>query len=321
MHPFTFGIYPGSAVGVPISDGGLITGPPDCPEHIVEALNDLQPVGKSLTVRAYVQYVGNGQSAWPTPDTPLQYITHSRKLDLVLCYRTNDDPLDNWVNYIRELIKQYGANLISLQITEEANSKEAGGDAVSPDVRRALVTGVIEAKKEILRQKLPVQVGFSTTPVFNPSDDFWPEIGRLGGSDFVSSLDYVALDFFPDVFMPLPPCLQLSDGVRGVLQQFRHVNMTQAAIPVTVPILIGENGWPTSPTRSYIRQAEVLEAIIRAVYAHRETFNITGYSYFNLRDTNSDNPYFFHQFGLLKDDYSPKPAYGLFKKLVEELSA
>lgn len=321
MHPFTFGIYPGSAVGVPESEGGLITGPPDRPEPILEALNELQPVHKSLVVRAYVQYIGQGQSAWPTPDHARQYVRQDRKLDLVLCYRTNNDPLDNWIRYIQEIIQQYGDDLISLQITEEANSKEAGGDAVSPDVRQALVTGIIEAKKEIRRLKLSVRVGFSTTPIFDLNDDFWPEIGRLGGQAFVDALDYVALDFFPDVFVPLPPTVQLSDGVRSVLNQFRHVNMAQAAIPFRVPILIGENGWPTSPTRSYERQAQILEAIIRAVYEQRETFNVIGYSYFNLRDTNSEDPYFFHQFGLLKDDYSPKPAYEVFKKLVAELSA
>ncbi|QDK82236.1 hypothetical protein EXU85_27940 [Spirosoma sp. KCTC 42546] len=320
MHPFTFGIYPGSAVGVPESEGGLITGPPDRPELILQVLNELQPTNKPFMVRAYVQYIGNGQSAWPTPDNALHYVTPNRKLDLVLCYRTSNDPLDKWVKYIREIIQQYGDNLTSLQITEEANSKEAGGDAVSPDVRQALVTGIIAAKKEIRRLKLSVWVGFSTTPIFDPNDDFWPEIGRLGGQPFVDALDYVALDFFPDVFVPLPPTVQLSDGVRAVLHQFRYVNMAHAAIPFRIPILIGENGWPTSPTRPYDRQAQLLEAIIRAVYEHRETFNVRGYSYFNLRDTNSENPYFFHQFGLLKDDYSPKPAYEIFKTLVAELS-
>lgn len=320
MQSFTFGIYPGSAVGIPASEGGLAIGSPDIASRICEALDDLQPQGKSFVVRAYVQYIGKGQSVWPTPEDARQYVSDTRKLDFVLCYRAIDDPLENWIRYIEETVQQYGSDLISLQITEEPNSKEAGGDAISPDVRPALIAGVLAAKEEIRRLGLSIRVGFSTTIIFDSNDDFWPEIGRLGGSAFVAALDYVALDFFPDVFVPLPPNVVLSDGVRGVLHQFRHVNLPKAGIPATLPIHIGENGWPTSPTRSYTRQAEILDAIIRAVYEHRETFNIRGYTYFNLRDTNSTNPDIFYQFGLLRDDYSPKPAYAAFKKLVAELS-
>ncbi|MBE7179244.1 MAG: hypothetical protein INR69_22775, partial [Mucilaginibacter polytrichastri] len=102
--------------------------------------------------------------------------------------------------------------------------------------------------------------------------------------------------------------------------QFRQINMPQAGIPDTVPICIGENGWPTNSTRSYERQAEALETIIRTVYAHRETFNISGYELFDLRDADSSQENIFYQFGLLRDDYAPKPAYNVFRKLVTELS-
>ncbi|MVM32974.1 hypothetical protein GO755_23235 [Spirosoma sp. HMF4905] len=314
MHPFTFGIYPGSALG---AEDGLLIGLPDIPERIQEALNDLQPDGKSFRVRAYIDR-DNVQGS--TPQHFEQYIAPNRKLDLVLCYRAIDEPFELWTDFIRRTIQQYGPNLATLQITEEANSTGPGGDGITPNVRAALVAGVLAAKTEIQRLGLPIGVGFSATISFNPADDFWTELGQLGGQSFVNALDYVALDFFPDVFVPLQPNVQLSDAVRAVLHQFRHVNMLQAGIPATVPMHIGENGWPTSPTRPYTRQAEVLETIIRTVYEQRETYNIACYELFDLRDANSSNPDIFYQFGLLRDDYSPKPAYGVFKELVAELS-
>ena len=318
MHRFTFGIYPGSATG---AEDGLAVGSPDSPERIWQALNDLQPANKPFVVRAYMPYVGNGNVLAITPENFEQYVGPNRKLDLVLPYRALDESIDMWTNFIRSTLQRYGPNLTTLQITEEANSTGPGGDGVTPNVRAALIAGVLAAKVEVERLHLPIGIGFSATINFNPADDFWPEIGRIGGQPFVDALDYVALDFFPDVFVPLPPNVNLSDGVRGVLHQFRQVNLPAAGIPATMPIHIGENGWPTNPTRSYARQAEVLETIIRAVHKYREEFNITKYELFDLRDADSSQDNIFYQFGLLRDDYSPKPAYKIFKQLVAELSA
>ncbi|UFH53947.1 hypothetical protein [Spirosoma sp. KNUC1025] len=317
MHAFTFGIYPGSATG---AEGGLVTGPADIPERILEALNDLQPAGKPFRVRAYMGYAGDGRVEATTPQNFRQYVGENRKLDLVLCYRAIDEPLDRWTDFIRATLQQYGPDLATLQITEEANSTGPGGDGITPNVRAALVAGVITAKAEVQRLGLSIGIGFSATINFNPADDFWQAIGQLGGHPFVDALDYVALDFFTDVFVPLPPEVAVSEAVRMVLHQFRYVNLVQAGIPETVPIIIGENGWPTNSTRSYERQAEVLEIVIRTVHAHRQTFTIIGYELFDLRDADSSQEDIFYQFGLLRDDYSPKFAYAVFRKLVHELS-
>ncbi|WP_338874832.1 hypothetical protein WBJ53_04345 [Spirosoma sp. SC4-14] len=318
MQPFSFGIYPGSATG---AESGLLTGLPDRPEAIISALNELQPVEKPFIVRAYMGYIGAGKVEAITPGNFLQYLAPNRKLDLVLCYRAIDDPFEVWTNFVRSIIRQYGADLTTLQITEEANSTGPGGDGITPNVRAALVAGVLAAKAEVQRLGLTIRIGFSATINFNPADDFWTDLLKIGGQPFVESLDYVALDFFADVFIPLPPNVQLEEAVRHVLHQFRNVSMAQAQIPATVPIYIGENGWPTSANRSCERQAEVLETIIRTIYDERQTFNIHRYELFNLRDADSSQDDIFYQFGILRDDYSQKPAYQVFQKLVTELTA
>jgi hypothetical protein len=52
---------------------------------------------------------------------------------------------------------------------------------------------------------------------------------------------------------------------------------------------------------------------VRTVYQHRQELNLTHYEYFDLRDTDSASTETF-QFGLLRDDYSPKPAFEVYRR-------
>lgn len=47
--------------------------------------------------------------------------------------------------------------------------------------------------------------------------------------------------------------------------------------------------------------------------------NIQEYELFGLRDADTSNQNMFYQFGLLKDDYSPKPSFYTYQKLINEL--
>lgn len=259
--------------------------------------------------------------ATSTPVAVEQYLHEGRKLDLVLSFRQPD--LDGWLTFIREAIHLYGSKLSTLQITEEANLTTVPTvDGCIPQVRQALVQGIIAAREEAQRQGLDIQIGFNAVPTFDPTNDFWPSLAALGGQPFLDALNYVGLDFFPDVFRPLAPDGvpgDLRTSVVGVLTHFRNVSLATASIPTGVPLHITENGWPTGPARSYERQATVIETIIRTIYEQRERFNITHYELFDLRDADSANPDLFFQFGLLRDDYSPKPAFERYCQLIAEL--
>jgi hypothetical protein len=318
-----FGIYPGGFAGS--SDGSNPAGPPDDPVRIHEALSRLQVGDPPFLVRGYLHYTGPlSPVKVGLPETPKaveQYIREGRKLDLVLCFR--QPVLDGWFAFIREAIQRYSTMLATLQITEEANvTTTPEVDGCIPQVREALVKGVLVAKEEVRRQGLDIQVGFNAAPSFDPSNEFWSSIGTLGGPSFLDALDYVGFDFFPDVFRPVAPDGAPGDlrrSVIAVLTHFRQVNMAAANIPFSVPIHITENGWPTGPTRPAERQADVLETVIRIIYEHRNQFNITHYECFSLRDADSPNPGLFCQFGLLRDDYTPKPAFERYRQLIVEL--
>ena len=328
---FVFGIYPGSAVGL---EPGLVKGKPDNPKEIMEALRILQGQKSSFLVRSYLHYIGDGKTSNHTPVNPVQYVRDGCKLNLVLCYQTDEEDLTGWKNIIKQLIQEYGSNLGSLQITEEANVQVPYLDGNFKNVRHALVQGIIVAKKEIKRQDLDVKVGFNSTPIFNPLDTFWKEISELADKPFHDSLDYVGFDFFPDVFKPIE-FSKLENAVTFVLKKFREHDLPSADIPFSVLIRITENGWSTGPDRPYEQQSKTIEAVVRTIYALKDELNISHYEYHQLRDAdssefqgdiNNNSEYNDaatllrqHKFGLLKDDYTPKPAFETYRKLIEEL--
>ncbi len=313
-----FGIYPGSGVGID-PGSGAISGAADDPAAIKTALDALQPDDRPFLVRGYMHYVGSGKRANTTPADMIQYVSGQRKLDLALCYRPPESDLGGWTDFIGDILAEYGPYLAKIQITEEPNNPHAatGGDGSSPDVLQAIIAGVLAAKEEIQKKGAAIEVGFNATLSFDPENSFWKAIARLSRPGFLEALDYVGLDFYPDVFRPLPPGVAIRDAVTGVLTHFRTVNVAAGGIPATVPIHITENGWPTSAARSYERQAAVIEEVIRAVDQKKAELNITHYEYFDLRDANSADPGL--QFGLLQDNYSPKPGFEVFRKLILEL--
>jgi hypothetical protein len=72
---------------------------------------------------------------------------------------------------------------------------------------------------------------------------------------------------------------------------------------------VEENGWPTFGARREDMQAQVADRMIRAASDFRGSYNVSDYRWFNLRDANSSDPAIAQHFGLLRDDYSEKPAF------------
>ena len=315
---FTFGIYPGALLG---SDIGIIHPvSPDRPEPITAALRQLQGNARTLLVRAYRPYAASLPRDVPsTPADPVRHLGQGRRLDLVLTYREPTGELDGWVEFVRAAVRRDGPYLDVLQLCEEPNLDLPSVDGSMPQVRDALIRGVIAAKEEALACGHDIAVGFNAVPTFDPADTFWKDLGAAVDERFHRSLDYVGLDFFPDVFRPLP-AEQLSSAVGAVATAFRKTDLPQAGIGPDVPIRICENGWPTGPERSEQRQAEVVEQVIRTLVGLRAELNLAGYSFFDLRDANSAGAGLFDRFGLLRDDYTPKPAFDTYRRLIQELT-
>ncbi|WP_435353140.1 hypothetical protein [Emticicia sp. SJ17W-69] len=314
-----FGIYPGSGVGIEMEGGsGLIKGKTDDPNQIHKGLHYLSG-SKPFLVRAYTQYVGFGIGKYLTPSNVEQYCNDNRKLDLAICYRTNDSNMDDWKSFIRKIITEYKDVLEKLQITEEPNNPDgaSGGDGGSLYVKQAIIEGILAAKEEIQHLGLDIQLGFNAVISFDPNDTFWKDMANLSSPAFVNALDYIGLDFYPGVFRPLPPNVSLKEAVKMVLSHFRNQNLVEAGIPQHIPLHITENGWPTNELRTEAQQAEAIEQIIKTVFEVRKALNITHYEFFDLRDCDILNNGL--QFGLMREDYTPKPAFNVFARTINEL--
>ena len=74
-------------------------------------------------------------------------------------------------------------------------------------------------------------------------------------------------------------------------------------------------------------QASALQQLVQATHDYSGTFHITDYRWFNLRDSTSPGqpgyavPVTFSSFGLLRDDYTQKPAFAAYHQLVGRIGA
>ncbi|WP_328907841.1 hypothetical protein OG230_35265 [Streptomyces sp. NBC_00234] len=318
-----FGIYPGGVTGD--DAGSLADGPPDDPARVSRALDHLQGrPGRPFLVRAYTAFTDDtrpgGPHATATPAAAARYAVRGRRLDLVAQYRSAAGDVDGYCVFLRELVEQYGGVTSTLQVTEEPNiTSNPTLDGYYPAVHEAIVRGVSAVKARALELgHTHLRVGFNTTPLFGPAASFVTDLTHRGGERFVADLDYVGLDFFPDVFRPVAAS-DLADAVEGLLRHHRDAVLTPAGLG-HLPLHITEHGWPTGPDRSPQRQADVVETVVRVVAARSQQLGLSGYTHFALRDADSAKPGLFHQFGLTTDDYAPKPAFTTMRTLVDRFS-
>ena len=246
-----------------------------------------------------------------------RFTWRGRKLDLVLSNWDRRGNLAGWIEFIENVIARYGPYIGCLQICEEPNLYEYPGDGRFGHAIESVLTGVRIAHQTLKHRALTARVGFNSIPCSDPNDGFWREMAQRVDNSFINSLDYVGLNFYPDVATPLAG--EMTTEVTSVLTRFREETLREAGIPDSVPIHICENGWPTGPGRYYTRQADLIEQMVRTVYHLRGELNITHYELFALRDVDTANPDPSRQFGILRDDYSEKPAFEMYRRLIAEL--
>jgi len=317
-EPFAFGVFPFGLAGGP---DGLASGPPDDFGHIRRLLRTLQGDGAPLLTRAYVGWSGSDATASALAQVT-ELLSTGLHWDLVLAYRDPQADIQGWAEFTARVVTEYGAHLDSIQVTGEANLTGIpdAGDGAYPCAAEALVHGVLGAAAAKERAGVPVAIGFAVVPEPDPAaGSFWPAVAELGGSAFAASIDYAGLDMYPDVFGGRIELGDLDASVDSILRMFRHHALPIAGIGSATAIRICENGWPTGPGRPEQRQAEVLDAVLRAVHARRRELNITHWELFALRDADSSRDSPFHQFGIVSDDYTPKPAFERLRQTIAEL--
>ena len=192
--------------------------------------------------------------------------------------------------------------------------------------------GVVAAKRESRRRGFDWQrIGFNYAwRTADPAVDaaVWDRVGALGGKRLRAATDYVGIDTYPGTFTPgillpgSPPIVDLGDAFIEGVAQLRECYMPKAGFKRSTPIRIEEIGYPTGPGRpDEAAQTRALKDLVRAAVAYRGTYGIETFNWFGLRDNNSKGPNFQSFFGLLRDDYAPKPAFAAYRRLIARYGA
>lgn len=317
--PLAIGVFP---FGLAAGPGGLATGPPDDFAEIRAALRELQGSGPPLITRAYLAWTGPDSTA-ATLRQVADFQATGLMWDLVLAYRDRGGDIESWCRFVAEVVRRFGDGLAAVQVTGEANltAIPGAGDGAFPRAVDALAAGVSAAAQAKHASRVSTAIGFAVVPEANPgAGTFWPALAAAAGRDFGTGVDYAGLDMYPDVFGGRVPLGAMDDTVAATLHTFRDLALPMAGIGSATPIRICETGWPTGPDRPEQRQADVLDAVLRSVHARRHQLNISQWELFALRDANSSNDNPLHQFGVLRDDYTPKPAFDRLRRTIAELT-
>jgi hypothetical protein len=329
-----FGIYPGGAAGT-VGPAGVTK--PEDPARRLAALDLLRAGGRPFVLHLYTSYTGPGgyTAAQQVGQEIAAYGRAGFQTELALGYRPADGgsaaDVAGFVEFVRGSLRSLGRKpgFASVQVTNEANVGGApnASDGYYKGAADALVKGVIAAKEAVRKDNIQrVKVGFNWAYAIDPSERaFWRYLGHHGGRRFVAALDWVGLDAFPGTWGPPLAAGNLSAAtthfVEGALRRLRSGYMPLARIPGSVPLGVTESGYPTGPGRTEAMQVTVMRAAVSAVYHARLRYNVTGFQWFDLRDADSSSPSFESQYGLLRDDYSPKTAFGVYRELIAHLAA
>ena len=132
------------------------------------------------------------------------------------------------------------------------------------------------------------------------------------------ALGHVGLQLYPGLFWPpvLLPTQTAGGATAEALTLLRTCWMPMAQLGADVPIWVSENGYATNLGHDEARQVTDLDATLSSVHALDTTLGVTDYRYFNLRDNRPNGTDLFDDVGLLRADYSAKPAFAAFRNAI-----
>ncbi|MEA2216727.1 MAG: hypothetical protein QOK19_2288, partial [Solirubrobacteraceae bacterium] len=331
--PMRFGITPGAQTGQ-LGSGPQPPRIPEDPAKQLEALRKLRP-DKTIpfVLRLHRFFWSDGEAGVQRfEELATRYTKAGFLVELQLRYHPSpaqEGDIQAWTAFVRSVVDRFGPNrrVVAIQVTNEVNLPFSpdSSDGAYAKGQEALVQGVLAAKDEATKRGFrQLEIGFNWAYRSTPQDDddFWAYLRDNGGPAFVAALDWIGLDAYPGTFFPPAEAPgRERDGMVNAMSSIRCY-AARAGIPDTVPIHIEENGFPTSdsPDRSEQRQVDVMRTLIKAVDDFRGTYNVSDYRWFNLRDGDSTSKNFQVRYGLLHDDYSEKPAFGVYRELVTQLA-
>jgi hypothetical protein len=293
------------------------------------ALRALDPRGRRLVMRINRVFESDGQRGI---DRAVALARHYARLGFEVESQVRYHPSDAqngdiaaWLGYVRRATRALARNrrLVALTITNEVNFPISANtsDGAYRNALDALVQGVVAAHRELGKAgRRNVAVGFSYAYRYLPSsdDEFWRGIGQRATAAFRRALDYVGVQLYPGLVYPpvLAPGQSGGDATLDALALVRDCYMPLAGLTSRVHLWVTENGYATKLGHTETEQAQNLRSTVEALHRYSGTFGVTDYRYFNLRDNVPAGADLFDNVGLLRSDYSRKPAFSTYRRLI-----
>ena len=232
-----------------------------------------------------------------------------------------------WTRFVRRATRSLAESraLVGLSITNEVNLPVSANtsDGAFDGATEAIVAGMTAADRTLRRiDRRDVDLGFTYAYRWVPEADaaFWTSLGQLATPRFRRALDYVGVQLYPGLFVP--PTLTAQTAGEATLEALTLVRgcfMPQAGLGAGTDLWISEIGYATNFGHGEERQAAELADTVRAVHTLSGTLGVTDLRYFNLRDNRPDGDDLFDDVGLLRADYTPKPAFTAYRSLIFDL--
>jgi hypothetical protein len=321
-----FGVYPWAAAG---AVGSVNPPVADDPNKALRAVKDLEG-SRSITVHLYGQYTGAdpGEADALLSDARW-WSDNGVRVEMVLRYRPASlDLASGYVPWVRAVAGRLAAisGVVAIQIGNEGNNTASGaaGDGAYAGAPQAIALGVPAARQAVIAAGRPdMRIGFNWAAGNTPCqpDPFFSEIRRVGGEAFAAAVGWVGIDVYPGTWSaPSPSVFPSAQLVRASVVSslgcLRTTQMALAGLSSSVTITVAETGWPTSANRSELTQAAVLREVVGAVENVSGPYRVTDLRWFDLRDANTASGQPENGYGLLRDDYSAKPAFGAYRALI-----
>jgi hypothetical protein len=326
-----FGVTPQVAGHAGPTQGEAV---PEDPAATSAALHRLKPARRQLVLRLNRLFWSDGEEGIRRfAEKVDSYAADGFTSEVQVRYHPPEGQEGNiaaWEQFVRAATRELGRRpaVVALSITNEANLPISPNtsDGAYEGVMDALVRGVVVAREEALALgRSDLQLGFTVMWRWTPDSDqrFWEDLGRRATPEFREALDYVGLQVYPGLVWPPAPLPGRTAGRETVeaLTLLRDCYMPKASLGRDVALWVSENGYATNLGRSEQRQLEDLRSTVEDVQRWSGTLGVTDYRYFNLRDNRSAGTNLFDAVGLLRDDYSEKPAFGAYRLFVQRYGA
>ncbi len=296
----------------------------------VRALRALRPAGRELVLRVNRLFEADGVAGIAHFKRIIdRYTRQGFDTELQVRYHPSARQRGNiaaWTRYVRRVVDVFGPNrhLVAMTITNEINLAISPNtsDGAYPRAEQALVKGIIAAHQEAQRRGFGrLRFGFTFAYRFNPVADAAVFAGlRSGGARFRAALGFVGVDFYPELYPGRATAIPTA--TLQMMGTMRRCFMPLGGLTARVPIWITESGYDTSPGQiTATRQRSALRQIVGTIRDAAQTFGVTDYRWFNLRDNVSTTPAFAETTGLLTDRYRRKPAFFAYRSLMRRFGA